>query len=219
MPRSGILCPLPAFQLQGLLPKKLYYLTGACSLASYIALIEAGQKFEAHAVDRGTRIAADGTEMKTINPKGYVPVLVLDDGSVLTENVAVLSYIATLDASGKLAPKPGTMGFFRVLEWLGYINGEIHKNLGALFRPNSTDEVKKAALESAQMRCRLVEQSLGDKPYLTGENFTVADAYLYVVLSWKKIDLGDMPKLAAYFERCRARPSVQRARKEEGLAP
>lgn len=196
---------------------KLYYLTGACSLATYISLIEAGQKFEAHAVDRVTRIGADGQDLKAINPKGYVPVLVLDDGSVLTENVAVLSYVATLDATGKLAPKAGTMGFIRVLEWLGYVNGEIHKNLGLLFRPTSTDDMKKAALESAQMRCRFVDQSLGDKPYLTGENFTVADAYLYVVLSWGKIDLTEMPKLAAYYERCRARPSVQEARKGEGL--
>jgi glutathione S-transferase len=196
---------------------KLYYLTGACSLASYIALIEAGQEFEAHMVDRGTRIADDGIALKTLNPKGYVPVLVLDDGSVLTENVAVLSYISTLDASGRLAPKPGTMGFFRVLEWLGYINGEIHKNIGVMFRPNSTDDMKRVALENAQMRCRFVEQSLGDKPWLTGEDFTVADAYLYVILSWQKIDLGELPKLAALYERARARPSVQRARKEEGL--
>jgi glutathione S-transferase len=196
---------------------KLYYLTGACSLASYIALIEAGQEFEPHMVDRGTRIADDGVSLKTLNPKGYVPVLVLDDGSVLTENVAVLSYISTLDASGRLAPKPGTMGFFRVLEWLGYINGEIHKNIGVMFRPNSTDDMKKVALENALMRCRFVEQSLGDKPWLTGEDFTVADAYLYVILSWQKIDLGELPKLAALYERARARPSVQRARKEEGL--
>jgi glutathione S-transferase len=198
---------------------KLYYLTGACSLASYIALIEAGQKFEAHAVDRMTRVADDGKELKTLNPKNYVPVLVLDDGAVLTENIAVLSYIASLDSSGKLAPKAGTLEYFRVLEWLGFINGEIHKNVGLLFRPTSTDEMKKAALESAQLRCRYVEQSLGDKAYLPGGDFTVADAYLYVVLSWGKIDLKDTPKLAAYYERCRARPSVQRARKEEGLDP
>jgi glutathione S-transferase len=196
---------------------KLYYLKGACSLASYISLIEAGQKFEGIEVDRGTRKGTDGTELKSLNPRGYVPVLVLDDGSVLTENVAVLSYISTLDASGKLAPKAGTMGFFRVVEWLAFIATEIHKNIGALFRPGSTEDMKKLALEAATLRASYVEQTLGDKPFLTGDNFTVADAYLYVVLSWQKIDLSGLPKLAAYFERCRARPSVQRARTEEGL--
>ena len=201
---------------------KLYYLTGACSLASYIALIEAGQKFEAYAVERGTKKTADGKDFNTINPKGYVPALVLDDGSVLTENVAVLSYISTLDASGKLAPKIGTPGFFRVLEWLGYVNSEIHKPIGTLFRPTSTDDMKKAAREAALMRLGHVEKTLGEKPYLTGENFTVADAYLYVVLSWLgglKVDISGMPKLVAYFERCRNRPSVQQARKDEGLPP
>jgi glutathione S-transferase len=199
---------------------KLYYLTGACSLASYICLLEAGQKFEAHAIDRATRIADDGQEMKLLNPKGYVPVLVLDDGSVLTENVAVLSYISTLDPAGTLAPKPGTMGFFRVLEWLGYVSSEIHKSLSILFRPTSTEDMKKAAREAALMRYGFVEQSLGDKPYLTGPDFTVADAYLYVTLSWLarlNLDISDMPKLTAYFERCRARPAVQQARKAEGL--
>lgn len=201
---------------------KLYYLAGACSLASYISLIEAGQKFDGVAVDRGTRKTPDGRDYNSINPKGYVPALELDDGSVLTENVAVLSYISTLDPSGKLAPKAGTPGFFRVLEWLGYINSEIHKTVGAIFRPTTSEEAKKAAREQALLRLGLVEKSLGDKPFLTGENFTVADAYLYVVLSWQArlgLDISGMPKLTAYYERCRARPSVQRARQEEGLSP
>lgn len=198
---------------------KLYYFKGACSLASYISLIEAGQKFEGIEVDRQTRQGTDGQSLAALNPRGYVPVLVLDDGSVLTENVAVLSYISTLDPSGKLAPKAGTMGFFRVLEWLAFIGTEIHKSLGTLFRPNSTEDMKKAAREFASLRYGYVEQTLGDKAYLTGENFTVADAYLYVTLSWQQIDISGLPKLTAYYERCRARPSVQQARKEEGLPP
>lgn len=200
---------------------KLYYLTGACSLASYISLIEAGQTFEAFAVDRATRQTSDGKDFVAFNPKGYVPTLILDDGEMLTENVAVLSYIANLDKSRKLAPEPGTMGFYRVVEWLAYVNSEIHKNMGALFRPGS-DEIKAAARETVVKRYALIENSLGDKPYLTGENFTVADAYLYVTLSWRErvgVDVGHLPKLTALYERCRARPSVQRARKEEGLAP
>ncbi|MEO6079470.1 MAG: glutathione transferase GstA [Steroidobacteraceae bacterium] len=201
---------------------KLYYLTGACSLASYISLIEAGQTFEAYAVDRATKKAADGKDFVAFNPKGYVPALILDNGEMLTENVAVLSYIANLDKSRKLAPEPGTLGFYRVLEWLAYINSEIHKNIGPLFRPTTTEDAKAAARELVVKRCDLVEKSLGSKPYLTGENFTVADAYLYVVLSWRArvdINIEHLSNLTAFYERCRARPSVQRARKEEGLAP
>ncbi|MDQ2641424.1 MAG: glutathione transferase GstA [Pseudomonadota bacterium] len=201
---------------------KLYYLTGACSLASYISLLEAGQKFEAYAVERGTKQTADGKDYNSINPKGYVPALLLDDGSTLTENVAVLSYISTLDPSGRLAPKIGTPGYFRVLEWLGFISSEIHKTVSAIFRPTTPEETKKQARELALVRYGYVEKALGDKPFLTGENFTVADAYLYVTLSWRErlgIDISSLPKLTAYFERCRARPSVQEARKDEGLPP
>lgn len=201
---------------------KLYYLTGACSLASYISLLEAGVKFEPVAVERGTKKTADGKDYNSINPKGYVPTLVLDDGSVLTENVAVLTYISTLDPSGQLAPKLGSMECFRILEWLAYINSEIHKAVGVIFRPASSEEVKKAAREAALNRLAFIEKSLGEKPFLTGDTFTVADAYLYVVLSWQQrleLDISGMPKLVAFYERCRARPSVQRARKEEGLSP
>jgi len=200
---------------------KLYYLTGACSLASYISLIEAGQKFEAFAVDRATKQAADGKDYLAINPKGYVPALVLDNGEVLTENAAVLIYIASLDKSRKLGPEPGTWPFYRLLEWLGFINSEVHKSMGVLFRPNS-DEVKAAGRELVVKRCEYIEKSLGEKPFLTGDNFTVADAYLYVTLSWRErlnVDISHLPKLTAYYERCRARPSVQQARKQEGLAP
>jgi len=199
---------------------KLYYLTGACSLASYISLIEAGQKFEAYAVERGTKKTADGKDFTSFNPKGYVPALVLDDGQVLTENVAVLSYISSLDASHRLAPAAGTLGFFRVVEWLSFINSEVYKCMSPMFRPTTTDEQKTALREQLATRHAFIEDALGDKAYLTGENFTVADAYLYVTLSWRErvgVDISRFPKLSAYFERCRARPSVQQARKAEGL--
>jgi glutathione S-transferase len=163
---------------------KLYYLAGACSLASDISLREAGIPFEAIAVERGTKQTADGKDFNSINPKGYVPALVLDDGSVLTENVAVLTYISTLDATGRLAPKLGSMECFRTLEWLAFISSEIHKNFSVLFRPNSSEDAKQAARDLILMRCGFIERSLGGKPFLTGEEFTVADAYLYVTLSW-----------------------------------
>lgn len=200
---------------------KLYYLKGACSLASYISLVEAGQKFEAFEIDRATKKAADGQDVASLNRKGYAPILVLDDGSILTENVAVLSYISTLDASGHLAPKPGTMGFFRVLEWLGYVNSEVHKNLSGLFRPEVPEEAKALARQAALARYTFIDQSLGNKPYLTGDHFTVADAYLYVTISWLPrigVDISGLPTLKAFYERVRARPAVQKARTAEGLA-
>jgi glutathione S-transferase len=199
---------------------KLYYLKGACSLASYISLLEAGQKFEAFEVDRTTKKASDGKDYASVNPKGYVPGLVLDDGTLLTENVAVLSYISQLDAAGKLAPKAPSLGFFKVVEWLGYVNSEVHKNLSGLFRPDTTEEAKTAQRAAALTRYTFIDKALGDKPYLTGDHFTVADAYLYVTLSWLGrigVDISGLPKLTAYYERCRARPSVQQARTEEGL--
>ena len=199
---------------------KLYHLAGSCSLASHISLIETGVPFEHYAVDRSTKKTADGKDFTAFNPKGYVPALLLDDGTLLTENVAVLSYIAGLDASRKLAPAPGTLGFFKVLEWLGYINSEVHKNLSPLFRPTTTEDMKTLQRELVVQRYAFVEKALGSKPYLTGENFTVADAYLYVTLSWRErvgVNVEHLPMLTAFYERVRARPAVQQARKDEGL--
>lgn len=199
---------------------KLYYLTGACSLASHISLTEAGIAFEAYAVDRVTKRTTDDRDFTSFNAKGYVPALVLDNGELLTENVAVLSYIASLDKSRRLAPEPGSLGFFRVVEWLSYVNSEVHKNLSPLFRPTTSEEAKAAAREMVLKRYEFIEKSLGDKAYLTGEHFTVADAYLYVTLSWLGrvgVDIAHLPKLSAYYERCRVRPAVQQSRKDEGL--
>ena len=201
---------------------KLYYLKGACSLATQICLNETGVPFEFYEVDRATKRTADGRDFNAINPKGYVPALVLDNGEVLTENVAVLSYVATLDNSGTLGPAPGTFAHFRLLEWLGYIAAEIHKNFSPLFRKTTSEDAKTVARENIAKRLAYVEQRLGDSPFLMGAQFTVADAYLYVVLSWRDrtgIDISAFPRLGAYAERCRARPSVQKARKDEGLEP
>lgn len=199
---------------------KLYYLQGACSLASYISLIEAGQTFEAHSIERGTKKTSDGKDFLSINPKGYAPALVLDNGEVLTENAAVLPYIASLDKSGKLAPAPGTLAYFRLLEWLGYVNSEVHKGFSPLFNPATSDEARAAARATIARRLGYIEERLGNNPYLTGNDFTVADAYLYVVLSWRGhvgVDISAFPKLEAFYERVRARPAVQQARKAEGL--
>ena len=199
---------------------KLYYLKGACSLASFISLNEAGVKFEAIEVDHKTHKTRDGEDLNAINTKGYVPVLRLDNGQILTENVAVLSYIADLNPAAKLAPAAGTLERYRLLELLAYINSEIHKNFGPLFYPTLGEEVKKFARDNLNKRLDWLEKSIGSKTYLMGEQFTVADAYLYVVLSWSShvgIDLGKWPALKRHNDRVGARPHVIAALKAEGL--
>jgi glutathione S-transferase len=199
---------------------KLYYLQGACSLASMISLIEAGATYEAVAVDRKTKKLPDGRDYIDVNPKGYVPALELDDGEVLTENTAVLPYIADLNPSANLAPPVGTRSRFRLQEWLGYLNSELHKNFSTLFNPSAPEAMKTIAKDNIARRTAFIEDRLGDKPYLLGEAFSVADAYLYVILSWREklgVDLSRFPKVIALYERIRARPAVQAARKAEGL--
>ena len=201
---------------------KLYYLAGACSLASYISLIETGLPFEAFAVDRTTKKTGDGRDFTSFNPKGYVPALQLDNGELLTENVAVLSYIGSIDPAHRLAPPAGSWGFFKVLEWLGYVNSEVHKNISPLFRPTTPEDMKTILRDMVVQRYAFLEKALGNKPFLTGDAFTVADAYLYVTLSWRErvgINVTHLPVLTAFYERVRTRPSVQKARKDEGLAP
>lgn len=200
---------------------KLYYLPGACSLASLISLIEVGAKFEAVAVDRKTKKLPDGRDYAEVNPKGYVPALELDDGDVLTENTAVLPYIADLNSSANLAPPVGTRARLRLQEWLGYLNSELHKNFSVLFNPSAPDAMKQIAKDTIARRISFIEDRLGDQPYLLGDAFSVADAYLYVVLSWRQklgVDISSFPKVTALYERIRARPAVQAARKAEGLS-
>lgn len=199
---------------------KLYYLKGACSLASLISLREAHIQFEAVEVDRATRNTSDGENLDAINTKGYVPVLRLDNGEVLTENVAVLQYIADQNAASKLAPPAGTLERYRLVEWLAYINSEVHKNFAPLFSPSSSEEVKKFALDNLSKRLDWLDKAIRAKTYLMGEQFTVADAYLYVVLSWTShvgIDLGRWGALKRHNEAVASRPQVMAARKTEGL--
>jgi glutathione S-transferase len=198
---------------------KLYIMTGACSMASNIALHEAGIQFEISKVDRRTK-RADGVEFVTINPKGYVPALRLDDGQVLTENVAVLQYIADLNPAAKLAPPAGTMERYRLQEWLSFINSEVHKAFTPLFSPEATEKMKDYARNYIAKRLTYVEGALGDRQYLMGEQFTVADAYLFTVVGWGAhvgVDVGQWPRLKSYVDRVRARPHVIEAMTAEGL--
>lgn len=198
---------------------KLYFYPGACSMASNIALHEAGIQFELSKVDRRTK-RADGVEFTTLNPKGYVPALRLDDGQILTENVAVLQYIADLNPAAKLAPAAGTMERYRLQEWLSFINSEVHKAFSPLFSAEATEDTKTYARNYVTNRLNYLEKALGDRKYLMGEQFTVADAYLFVVLGWGVhvgVDIGQWPKLKNYVDRIRARPHVIEAMTAEGL--
>jgi glutathione S-transferase len=199
---------------------KLYYFSGACSQASNIALREAGLKFELVKVDRLTKKAADGLDFNEVNPKGYVPALTLDSGETLTENVCVLQYIADRNPAAKLAPAFGTMERYRLIEWLAFISSEIHKNFSPLFRQDASEDARQFAISTLGKRLDYLQNSLGSKPWVMGEQFTIADCYLGVVLGWAshvKLDLGKWPELKRYVERLRARPHVIEALKSEGL--
>jgi glutathione S-transferase len=199
---------------------KLYYLTGACSLASNIALRDAGLKFELVKVDRRTKKAADGLDFNEVNPKGYVPALTLDSGEVLTENVTVLQYIADRNPGAKLAPPAGTMERYRLMEWLSFINSEVHKGFSPLFREDAPEDTKQYVRKNLAARFDYLQRALGTKKFLMGEQYTVADAYLFTVLSWARhveIDLGRWPQVKRYMEGIGARPNVVEALKSEGL--
>lgn len=199
---------------------KLYYSTGACSLSPHIVLREAGIPFELVAVDLRSKRLQDGSDFRTINPKGYVPALQLDDGQLLTEGPAIVQYIADLKPESKLAPPAGTFERYRLQEWLTFIGTELHKSFGVFFHPNATDEARNEARERLSTRFDFVAKALEGKSYLLGDTFTAADAYLYTILRWTKfagIDLAKWPSIQAYFERVTARPAVQQALEAEKL--
>jgi glutathione S-transferase len=200
---------------------KLYYSPSACSLSPHIVLSEAGLPYTLVKVDLKSKAMDGGGTFATVNAKGYVPTLELDDGQVLTEGPAIVQYIADQAPASGLAPANGTMARYRLQEWLNFISTELHKQYSPLFNPAMPEEVKAMQRDKIAGRFDWVVKQLGDKPYLTGDTFTVADAYLFTVLGWCKfagIDLGRWPALGAYVARVGARPKVLAALKEEGLA-
>lgn len=200
---------------------KLYFYPGACSMAVHIALREAGFSFELDKVDLAKKQTASGKDYTKINPKGYVPALRLDDGQVLTEVAVILQYLADQKPESGLVPSAGTMERYRLMEWLNFISSEIHKALGALFNPKITPEWKENQIALFGRRCEFLVQALGGKPYLMGDKFTVADAYLFTILGWAnlfKLDMSKWPALKEYASRIAARPAVKEAMKAEGLA-
>lgn len=200
---------------------KLYYSPGACSLASHIALREAGLAFDLEKVDLRARRTEKNEDYTLVNPKGYVPALKLDTGEILTEGPALLQYIADRKPASGLAPAAGTMDRYRLMEWLNFISTEVHKQFSPLFNPRITPDWREAQVSRLAGRFDYLAQQLASRPYLMGERFTVADAYLFTVLSWcglLKVELGKWPKLQEYLGRIAARPTVQAALKAEGLA-
>jgi glutathione S-transferase len=201
---------------------KLYFAPGACSLSPHIVAQEAGIPVTLVKVDLATKKLADGGDFSAVNPKGYVPALQLDSGEVLTEGPAIVQYLADSKPEAKLVPANGTIERYRVQEMLGYINSELHKSYSPLFRPNTPPETRKDREEYLAKRYSLVEQRLAKGPYLFGEQFTVADAYLFTVTNWAnfvKLDLSAFPNLLAFQARVAARPAVQAAMTDEGLRP
>lgn len=200
---------------------KLYFAPGACSLSPHIALHEAGLAHSAEKVDLRTKKTASGADFLAVNPKGQVPAFVHDDGAVLTEGPAIVQYIADQAPKSGLAPANGTIGRYRVQEWLNYISTELHKGFSPLFKPNTPDGYKPILIENINLRFAHVDKELAGKAYLTGDTFTVADGYLFVILRWAdgmKIDITHLPDLTAFKARVLARPGVQAALKAEGLA-
>jgi glutathione S-transferase len=200
---------------------KLYYSPSACSLSPHIVSREAGIELTLDKVDFASKKTDSGRDFLTINPKGQVPTLELDNGEVLTEGPAIVQYLADQKPASKLAPAAGTLERYRLQEALNFITSELHKTYSPLFTPKTSQEVKDERIAYLNKRYGFVENKLKDKQFFVGDNFTVADAYLYVVTRWAnfvKFDLSPFPSLRAFQERVTARPAVNAALKAEGLA-
>lgn len=199
---------------------KLYYSPGACSLSPHIVAREAGLELAIERVSLAKKTTESGTDFNTINPKGYVPTLQLDSGDILTEGPAIVQYLADQKPASGLAPANGTLERYRLQEWLNFISTELHKGFSPLFNPKTPAEYKEMVKERLASRFDYLTEQLTGKQYITGDSFSVADAYLFTVLNWTKpvqIDLSRWPVLTEYQARVAARPAVQTALKEEGL--
>ncbi|MBA2689825.1 MAG: glutathione transferase GstA [Burkholderiales bacterium] len=199
---------------------KLFFSPGACSLSPHIVLREASLAFDLEKVDIRSKKTATGLDYTTINPKGYVPALALDEGQMLTEGAAIVQYLADRVPEKKLAPPLGSMERYRLQEWLNFISSEVHKGFSPLFRPQTPEEYKVIAREQLNKRIAYIAEQLDGKDYLMGKTFTVADAYLFTVLNWSKrleVDLSPWPAVVNYLARVAARPAVREAMLEEGL--
>ena len=201
---------------------KLYFAPGACSLSPHIVSRELGIPLELKKVNTKDKTIEGGGDFWKINARGYVPALELDNGEILTEGPAIVQYLADQKPDSGLAPKNGSLERYRLQEWLNFLTSEVHKQFSPLFKPNTPEEYKKIAKESLATRFDWLDQQLTGKEYLMGKQFTVADAYAFVLLGWTKptqIDLAKWPNLVAFHKRVGARPKVQEALRAEGLLP
>ena len=199
---------------------KLYFSPGACSLSPHIVAAELGLDISVEKVDFASKKLSGGGDFLAINPKGYVPTLELDNGEILTEGPAIVQYLADQHPEAKLVPANGTMERYRVQEMLGYINSELHKTYSPLFNPKTLPEMRAEREAYLRKRYALLDKQLAGRSYLFGEQFTVADAYLFTVTSWAshvKLDLSEFANLTAFQARVAARPAVKKAMREEGL--
>jgi len=199
---------------------KLYYAPGACSLSPHIALLEAGLPYDLVKVDLRAKKLESGDDYLKINPKGQVPALALDSGELVTEGPVIVQMIADRVPARNLAPGRDSAERYKLQEWLNYITGELHKNIGPMFNPALSDEAKAVFKDRAMGKFKYVDSQLAGRDYLLGKQFTVADGYLYVMLRWAegmKFDLSGLNNLLAYKDRVAARPKVQEALVKEGL--
>ena len=199
---------------------QLYFSPGACSLATHITLREAGLPFDLKRADVKTKKLEDGSDFLAINSKGAVPALKLDNGQVLTEGVAIMQYLADQKPDSGLAPKNGTLERYRLQEWLNYVTSEVHKGFSPLWNPTADPAVKQFALDNLTKKFEWLNKQLTGKKYLTGDTFTIADSYLFVVLNWTNplnVDLSKYPAIKEFQARVAARPKVQEAMEAEGL--
>jgi glutathione S-transferase len=201
---------------------RLYYMPGACSLSPHIVLREAGLPFELDRIDFATRKTERGIDFASINPKGMVPTLQLDDGEVLTEGAVIVQYVGDQKPGSGLVPPAGSMARYRVQEWLNYIASELHKTFSPLFNPKTPEDYRQMLKERLSKQFEQLDRHLAKNQFLAGGNFTAPDAYCFTVLRWAAsprvgLDIARWPTLKAYFDRIAARPKVREAMQAEGL--
>lgn len=199
---------------------KLYYSPGACAMSVQIVLRELGKKFDLVKVDLRAKTTADGGDYKTVNPKGYVPALTLEDGETLTEASVIVQWLADHNSDKQLLPEFGTKERYRAMEWLNFVSTEIHKGFSPMFNPALADDAKKILQEKLTLRLEYLNNHFSNSDYMLGNQFSVVDAYTYNVLRFArplKIDLGKFPTVLGFMEKIQSRPSVRASIEAEGL--
>lgn len=199
---------------------KLFYKPGACSLASHITLRESGKDFTLDGVDLMKKRLENGDDFFAVNPKGQVPALLLDDGTLLTEGVAIMQYLADSVPDRQLLAPTSSLSRYKTIEWLNYIATELHKGFTPLFRPDTPEDFKPTVRALLEKKMQYVNESLKDNQWICGPRFSIADAYLFTVLRWAyavKLNMAGLSHIDAYMARMAERPAVAAALKAEGL--